>query len=116
MFIRRALALVVAILWLWPAGLYAQSETLMETFRQGKAFHESGQYEQAIVAFRNAVAISEREFGPDDPKTASLLSWLANAYSSQDRYGEAEPLHRRALAIRETALGTEHPNVASVRP
>ena len=24
MFIRRALALILAILWLWPAGVYAQ--------------------------------------------------------------------------------------------
>ena len=25
MFIRRALALVVAVLWLWPTGLFAQT-------------------------------------------------------------------------------------------
>ena len=48
MFIRRALALVLAILWLWPAGLYAQSEALQVARRQGLALYEAGQYEQAI--------------------------------------------------------------------
>ncbi len=35
MFIRPTLALVLAILWLWPAGLHAQSEALQEALRQG---------------------------------------------------------------------------------
>ena len=35
MFIRRALALVLAILWLWPAGLYAQSEAYTDAYRRG---------------------------------------------------------------------------------
>jgi len=48
MFIRRALALVMAILWLWPAGVFAQSEALMEAYRQGQALYEAGQYEQAV--------------------------------------------------------------------
>ncbi len=30
MFVRRALALVLAVAWLWPASLHAQSEALME--------------------------------------------------------------------------------------
>ncbi len=37
MLTRRALSLVLAILWLWPASLHAQSEALMEAYRQGKA-------------------------------------------------------------------------------
>ena len=35
MFIRRALALVLAILWLWPAGVYAQYEALLEAYNKG---------------------------------------------------------------------------------
>ena len=34
MFARRALVLVLAILWLWPASLHAQSWALMEAYRQ----------------------------------------------------------------------------------
>ena len=43
MFIRRALVVVLAILWLWPASLHAQSEALIEAFRQGQALDEAGQ-------------------------------------------------------------------------
>ncbi len=35
MFIARMVALILVILWLWPSSLHAQSEALMEAFRQG---------------------------------------------------------------------------------
>ena len=47
MSIRRAFAFVLAILWLWPASLHAQSEALMEAYRQGQTIYEAGRYEQA---------------------------------------------------------------------
>ena len=109
---RCAFALVLAILWLWPASLHAQSEALMEAYRQGKALKEAGRYEQAIPFYREALELGEREFGPDHPTTALLLNNLASLYESQGRYAEAEPLYERALAILEMALGPEHPNVA----
>ena len=113
MFIRRTLALGLAILWLWPAGLYAQSEVLMETYRQGQALEKAGRYEQAISFYREALELGEREFGPNDPTTATLLTNLARLYRAQGRYEAAEPLYERALAIDEKALGPEHPDVAS---
>ena len=51
MIIRLALPFVVAILWLWPAGLHAQSEALMKAYNQGQALHRAGRYEQAIPHF-----------------------------------------------------------------
>ena len=48
MFIRRALALVSAVLWMWPAGLHAQSEALLEAFHQGQALYEVGQYPSTL--------------------------------------------------------------------
>ncbi len=44
MSIRRRFALILAILWLWPAGLYAQSEALMEAYRRGQTLYEAGRY------------------------------------------------------------------------
>ncbi len=35
MFIRRALALVLAILWLWPTGGDAQSEAYTDAYQRG---------------------------------------------------------------------------------
>ncbi len=112
MFVRRVLALVLTVVWLWPASLHAQSEALMEAFRQGKALNEAGRYEQAIPFYRQALELGEREFGPDHPTTALLLNNLALLYDRQGGYEAAEPLHKRALAIKEKALGPEHPDVA----
>ncbi len=113
MFIRRALLLVLAIVWLWPSVLHAQSKALIEAYRQGKAFNDAGQYEQAIVFWRKAVELSEKEFGPKHPDTAGLLNNLAELYRAQGRYEAAEPLYKRSLAIREKALGPDHPDVAT---
>ena len=113
MFVRRALALVLATLWLWPASLHAQSEALMEAYRQGKALKEAGRYEQAIPFYRKALELGEREFGPDHSTTATLLNNLAELYVELGRYEEAEPLIKRALAVREKTLAPDHPDVAN---
>ena len=113
MFIRRALALVLAILWLWPASPHAQSEALDEAYYQGQTLYEAGRYEEAIPFWRKALELGEREFGPDHPTMATLLNNLAELYRAQGRYEAAEPLYKRALAIREKALGPDHPAVAT---
>ncbi len=112
MFTRRALSLVLAILWLWPTGLYAQSEAYTDAYQRGLTLYQAGRYEQAIPFWRKVLELSEREFGPDHPTTATMLNNLAVLYKSQDRYEAAEPLYERALAIREKALGPDHPDVA----
>ncbi len=112
MFIRRALTLVVAILWLWPASLHAQSEALLEANRRATALYEAGHYKEVISFWRNALEYSEKEFGPNHPTTASLLDALARTYHAQGRYVDAEPLYKRSLAILEKALGPGHPHVA----
>ncbi len=111
MFVGRIGVLLLAVLWLWPMGLHAQSGELMAAYRQGKSLREAGRYEQAIPYYRKALELGEHEFGLDHPTTASLLNNLAELYRDQGRYAEAEPLHKRALAIREKALGPEHPLV-----
>jgi tetratricopeptide (TPR) repeat protein len=112
MFIRRIRSIILAILWLWPASLHAQSEALMEAYNQGQALYAAGQYEEAIPLFRRALELGEREFGPDHPTTAVLINNLAFLYKHQGRYAEAEPLLKRVLAIDEKALGPDHPDVA----
>ncbi len=113
MFNRRTLLLVLAIVWLWPSVLHAQSNALLEAYRQGKAFNDAGQYEQAIASWRKAVELGEKEFGPEHPDTAGLLNNLAELYRAQSRYEAAEPLYKRSLAIIEKALDPEHPHVAT---
>ena len=60
MSIRCAFALVLVILWLWPTTLHAQSEALMEAFRQGQTLYGAGRYEQAIPIYREAFELGEQ--------------------------------------------------------
>lgn len=62
--------------------------------------------------FRRALAITERNLGPDHADVASDLNNLAVLLHDSGRAEEAEPLLRRALAISEQALGPNHPDVA----
>ena len=113
MFTRRALSFILAILWLWPTSLHAQSKALMEVYRQGQTLYGAGRYEEAVPLFRRALELGEGEFGPDHPTTAVFINNLAVLYKTQGRYEAAEPLYKRALAIWEKALGPEHPDLAT---
>ncbi len=104
MFVGRIGVLLLAVLWLWPMGLHAQSGELMAAYRQGTSLREAGRYEQAIPYYRKALELGEHEFGLDHPITALLLDNLAALYEKQGRYADAEPLYERALAISEKAL------------
>ncbi len=60
----------------------------------------------------DALAIDEKQFGPDSTEVAARLNNLAGTLWNTNRMAEAEPLMRRALAIDEQSYGGEHPNVA----
>jgi tetratricopeptide (TPR) repeat protein len=70
------------------------------------------QYSEAEPLNRRALAIDEKNLGPDHPRVAIDLNNLAELYRKQGKYSEAEPLFKRALAIDEKALGPDHPRVA----
>jgi tetratricopeptide (TPR) repeat protein len=66
-----------------------------------------------VPPLRRAVAIAEKNMGPDHPEVATHLGDLAAMLHLSDRLAEAEPLFRRALAITEKNLGPDHPEVAT---
>ena len=82
---------------------------LLASFRHGAL----AAYGQARLLFERALAVREKEFGPEDPATATILSNLALLLTDQGDFAEARPLHDRALAIREKVLGPEHPDTAT---
>ncbi|MCH9049884.1 MAG: tetratricopeptide repeat protein, partial [Proteobacteria bacterium] len=112
--VRSLLRVFLAVLWLWPAVAYGQSPALMDAYKRAKELYAQGRYQEALPFARNALRLSEQEFGRDHPKTATRLNNLARLYRRQGKYAEAEPLFKRALAIREEALGPEHPRVATI--
>ena len=113
MSIGRLILPFVVALWLWPVAAQAQSAALMEAYNQCIALYDQGRYEEAIPFAEEALKLGEREFGPVDPTTATLLNNLARVYDTQGKYAEVEPLYQRALAIWEEVLGPEHPGVAT---
>ena len=68
-----------------------------ELYRQGK-------YSEALPLAERALAIREKELGPDHQQTASSIFNLAAQYVGLGNYAKAEPLFLRALAIEEKAL------------
>src|SRR5262245_27178378 len=92
----------------------AQSEETVEVLRaQAEALYKLGRCTAGAVLVERAVAVAERQFGPEHPAMAPPLEDLAYLRYQRGRYVEAEPLYRRSLAIRERVLRTEHPDVAA---
>lgn len=70
-------------------------------------------YQEAILLEQRALAIREKELGPEHPATATTLNNLAEAYQDTGSYAKAEPLYQRVLAIDEKAHGPENPDIAT---
>ena len=86
MFTRLALSLVLTVLWLSPSNLHAQSEALMDAYKQGQTLYAEGRFEEAVPLFRTAFVLGVEEFGPNHPTTATLANNLAALYKAQGRY------------------------------
>jgi tetratricopeptide (TPR) repeat protein len=75
--------------------------------------YQAGKFNEAIPIAREALELTEKLRGPDDPATAEVLKNLALLYYSTGDYAKAEPLYQRALKIHEKALGPDHADIAS---
>ena len=58
-----------------------------------------GAYAKAEPLYERALAISEKQLGPEHPSTATSLNNLAGLYLSIGAYAKVEPLYLRALSI-----------------
>ncbi len=94
---------------LWPTHASAHDKTWQSYMDAAVEAYVEGDYAEAGRQFEAAVKTAEA-FGSEDPRLATSLNGLAEAYRAQGRHAEAEPLHKRALAIRERALGSGHPD------
>ncbi len=69
------LVFALAVALLAPMGpAHAQSDALMQAFRQYKAFNEKGRYGEAEPFARKALKLGEEELGPEHQTTAVLLT------------------------------------------
>ena len=72
----------------------------------------TGEFERALEVGKKALAIYERELGPDHPEVAGGLRFQGSLYYNMGRFAEAEMIEKRSLATFEVALGPDHPEVA----
>jgi esterase/lipase superfamily enzyme len=72
---------------------------------------ESGQDAPARQYYERALALQERELGPNHPDLVPLLTSLANLAMKSKRYADAEALEQRCLGIERQAYGDHHENV-----
>jgi len=75
-----------------------------------------GKHGPAEQLWRQALAIRERAFAPNDAILATTLENVADCCAAQEgKLGDAIALRERAIAIRETAMGSGHPSLAAAR-
>jgi tetratricopeptide (TPR) repeat protein len=107
---RRLDALAIALVGSGdglPRGTEVQSAALINelaTYRTSAL----AAYNEARSLYERALAIREKELGPDDPATAGTLSDFGILLGAQGRLAEARTVAQRALAIKEKALGPDH--------
>ncbi|MER2253020.1 tetratricopeptide repeat protein [Methylorubrum podarium] len=73
---------------------------------------KSVHFAQATALWRDALALSEKDMGPDHPDTTLSLNRLANLLYAQGDYVGAKPLYQRALINHENVFGPDHPETA----
>jgi tetratricopeptide (TPR) repeat protein len=68
---------------------------------------------EAEALYKQAIAIGEKIFGPDDRSQANRLNNLGSLYRRMHRYADAEQLYIRAIAIGKQTLGPDDPQQAA---
>jgi hypothetical protein len=105
---KFGLWVVATMIALTPVLAYGQSAELTRLHREGAALFKAGNFKAAIPVTQQALALSEREFGPNGSRTGFVLKNLAGLKEKVGDFRAAEPLYRRAAAILSAALGANH--------
>jgi hypothetical protein len=82
-----------------PGGLSATIAWVPRILVQ--TYERAEQFEKAEPIYCDSRKQVQRWFGPDDPRTAGVLSHLGNTLLMQKKFPEAESLLRRCLQVRE---------------
>ena len=80
---------------------------------RGKLFYEHGEYDKALDAYQQALAIRRKVLGEEHPSTATSYNNLGAVYDSKGEYSQAIEYYQKDLAICRKVLGEEHPSTAT---
>ena len=103
---------LIAICETEMADAAANAECADLLVRAGSYCHGRAAYSAARPLYEKALAMRERDYGPEHPDTAASLNILAVLLHDQGDHTAARPVYERALTIRETTLGPEHSSTA----
>lgn len=92
-----------------------RTETMTRMAMLAFILWSAGKHDEADKAFRQAIAVCEKEFGADGIPAASLRSNYAANQFYQGRYAEAEALFQRSLDVLRQSMGDNNPTVARLR-
>ena len=94
----------------------SQKRALVEAkqlMKQAAQYKTQGNYAQAEVLYKQALAIRERILGPRHSQIVSSLIGLSKLYTLQNKNVQAEPLLERAIAMGEQVLKPDAPNLGT---
>jgi tetratricopeptide (TPR) repeat protein len=109
----KIIGLIVVLLAMGQLAAGAEThqlEDLKTLDVQLQVLYRQGKYAEAIPIAEKSLALTEKYYGPEHPKTAIALNNLAELYIVKKRYHEAESLSQRALEIYRNSLGPSAPN------
>lgn len=95
-----------------PEDLVLPEKTVQLLNKTAEYLSQFGNYESSLVCTQKALAISEKQLGPNHPDTAQSLNNFGGLLQAMGDLARARPFYERALAIREKALGSDHPDTA----
>ncbi|HEX5746790.1 MAG TPA: serine/threonine-protein kinase [Archangium sp.] len=78
----------------------------------GLVLEDVGRLEEAREHYARALALKQRQLGPEHPTTLTSLANLGTVLGRLGRTGEALTYLQQAQALREKVLGPEHPSNA----
>ncbi|MGH8003478.1 MAG: tetratricopeptide repeat protein, partial [Limisphaerales bacterium] len=104
---QRAVKMLVRFKNLYPL------ETANYQNSWGTFCHLQGKFAQAETLFQSALALREKNLGPNDPIVIKTLDNLAEARKNQKKYEGLDSLYERMVTVMEKNSGAGNPAVAA---
>ncbi|HVH70288.1 MAG TPA: tetratricopeptide repeat protein, partial [Candidatus Dormibacteraeota bacterium] len=85
-----------------------------ELYSRSVELYRAATYDQALALNQDALELSEKALGQDNPEIAATLNFAGSICTAKGDYRRAETLYQQALTINEKAFGRSHLATAEV--